>query len=710
MSRFTDLEKNNFYRAADSLRKYRRAELVDDATGESTLAELYCDPLPAQGFSNRINSPNTTLIVGRKGTGKSTVFQKLQHDVRKSNDRLTAYIDIKTIWDSSQVDVSLQERVAAIDFALPPATIQRMLMYRTFLSNVVTEVKRELDKRLKESLLARIKNVFSGRLDDLKRDLDNFQADYSDENFIRVLGVKNLNLKERADIKQFQTLKHDIEGSASPDKVSIRATASQTMTGENGQSQDAQFSDVLLNVFDPASLIRKLKYVLEKAEIRHLYLLIDDFSELPEDAMHVVVDVLLAPMNNLSDEFIKLKIAAYPGRIYLGAIDRTKIDEVYLDLFKLYGSGDITKLEESGQDFTRRLITQRIIHFCGGDSARFFDKNSDEVFRQLFIAGLCNPRILGHILVYLHESHITSDKTIGVRAIGEAARKFYEEKVESYFQTGRFLQEAFNERSSIFSLKELLESFVQRARELRRHTSTVFSKISTTPPTSHFHVPTQYESLLTTLELNFFLTKYFEMSDREGRKVAVYAMNFGLCDKYTITFGRPTGEREFRLYFVERVFDYSPLVLSYLKSNQEIVCGNCGNRFEYADLDKLQFFGMKYNKCATGICSVTNLSRKYENELKAVSGELLLPRTELGILQTLDSTDHPMRPGEIAEELDCSHQLVGRRAKNLEERKLVSRDTSDDGRRSYSLTELAKKSYFDGTTTADLILPGDPAR
>lgn len=119
MSRFTDLEKNNFYRAADSLRKYRRAELVDDVTGESTLAELYCDPLPAQGFSNRINSPNTTLIVGRKGTGKSTVFQKLQHDVRKSNDRLTAYIDIKTIWDSSQVDVSLQERVAAIDFALP---------------------------------------------------------------------------------------------------------------------------------------------------------------------------------------------------------------------------------------------------------------------------------------------------------------------------------------------------------------------------------------------------------------------------------------------------------------------------------------------------------------------------------------------------------------------------------------------------------------
>jgi ATPase subunit of ABC transporter with duplicated ATPase domains len=205
MNRFTDTEKNNFYRAADSLRKYRRAELVDDETGRSTLAELYCDPLPAQGLSNRINSSNTTLIVGRKGTGKSTVFQKLQHDVRKSNDRLTAYIDIKTIWDSSQVDVGLQERVAAIDFALPPATIQRMLMYRTFLSNVVEEIKRELNKRLKESLVARIKNAFTGRFDDLKKELDAFQSDYSDDNFVRILGVKTLGLKEHAEAKHSQT-------------------------------------------------------------------------------------------------------------------------------------------------------------------------------------------------------------------------------------------------------------------------------------------------------------------------------------------------------------------------------------------------------------------------------------------------------------------------------------------------------------------------
>ena len=82
-----------------------------------------------------------------------------------------------------------------------------------------------------------------------------------------------------------------------------------------------------------------------------------------------------------------------------------------------------------------------------------------------------------------------------------------------------FLHETFDEKVSVLSLKELLETVV------------------------------------TTLELNFFVTKYYEMSDRDSRKVAIYALNYGLCQKYAIEFGRPTEKREHRLYFVERIFD-----------------------------------------------------------------------------------------------------------------------------------------------------------
>ena len=50
-----------------------------------------------------------------------------------------------------------------------------------------------------------------------------------------------------------------------------------------------------MHVFDIREFLARLKVLLEQLGIRNLYLLIDDFSELPEDAMRVVVDFLLAP-------------------------------------------------------------------------------------------------------------------------------------------------------------------------------------------------------------------------------------------------------------------------------------------------------------------------------------------------------------------------------------------------------------------------------
>ena len=205
------------------------------------------------------------------------------------------------------------------------------------------------------------------------------------------------------------------------------------------------------------------------------------------------------------------------------------------------------------------------------------------------------------------------------------------------------------------------------------------------------------ESLLATLELNFFVTKYYEMSDRDGHKVAVYALSFGLCQKFAITFGRPTEKREHRLYFVERIFDYTSLLRQFMQQNQEIRCAQCGTTYELDQLNALKMFGMQCPTCKTGICAITNLSRKYESLLRSVAPELLLPPTELGILQTLETEKRAMYAGEIASELDKSYQLVGRRGKTLAERGLVQRDVNDQNRRTFQITPLAEASYFDLT-------------
>ena len=39
---------------------------------------------------------NTTVLIGRRGTGKSTIFMRMQNELRKQNDIMTCYIDVKS--------------------------------------------------------------------------------------------------------------------------------------------------------------------------------------------------------------------------------------------------------------------------------------------------------------------------------------------------------------------------------------------------------------------------------------------------------------------------------------------------------------------------------------------------------------------------------------------------------------------------------------
>jgi DNA-binding MarR family transcriptional regulator len=699
-TRWTKKQLDGFHDAAQSLKLYRRAELQKDTDGTSIIEELYVDPLPNDHVFQTMMKANTTFLIGRKGTGKSTIFQRAQHELRKRPMYAfyaSAYIDIKTIFESSQVDPSIIAKVDSASETLPQPSLEKLRLYKSFLRAIIHEITKELKERVRYSMWDRIKQFFSGSIDELFEGLDSLLADIDNNEFYSIAGLKNLTIHSKNDSSE----ETDLEGSSNiglwptPElKASLAAKDSIKISSE----REHTYADILMLEFNIKDFLTRLKALLNNMKIKHLYLFIDDFSELPQDAMAIVVDTLLAPLNNWSEELIKFKVAAYPGMIHYGAIDKTKIDEINLDLYKLYGTSDVPRMEEKAIDFTRRLVEQRVNYYCSCDVSVFIEPKQEDIWRIFFYASMANPRNLGYILFYLYESHLIYEKPIGLSALRDAARRYYEEKIEIYFKMNRFLQESFTERSSIFSLKELLEDIIKRARELRTHQgSKVLRELSGRPPTSHFHVVLEVESLLSTLELNFFLTKYYEMSDRDGRKVSVFALNYGLCQKSSIAFGRPTGKYEYRLYFIERIFDYTPILESYLKRNQEIICNSCKNVFPISDLPSLQKYRMMCPKCLEGTCQVINLSKKYEAMLNSIDSELLLPRTELGILQTLRTEKTPMFAAEIAEDLDCSYQLVGKRGKILADRGLVERTENEQGRRLFELTETAEKKYFSNT-------------
>jgi hypothetical protein len=167
-------------------------------------------------------------------------------------------------------------------------------------------------------------------------------------------------------------------------------------------------------------------------------------------------------------------------------------------------------MEDKAIEFTRRLVERRLHHYSKLDADSYFEVAARDLWRAMFYASMANPRILGHILLYAYEAHLLYGRRIGIRAIQEAAQRYYEEKVGPFFLSGKY-RNSLNERSSIFSLKELLESIVSRARDLRYYKGSESTRrVSGRTPSSHFFVSIEFDELLTSLELAFFITKYYE--------------------------------------------------------------------------------------------------------------------------------------------------------------------------------------------------------
>lgn len=685
------MKKQHFLKAIDTLKLYRRAELLDQY-GNDLIESLYVDPLPEEHTLNTILKPNTTFIIGRKGTGKSTIFQRAQRSIDNSKDRTWAYIDIKSLYESStaQIIVNLDQTNKN---TLSNESIRKLLIFKSFFVELVDSIKNQIFQRITNSTWEMTKEAFTGNATQLFESLDELLSDLKEETYSDITSIiaQDKSDETKINLANKTSGNSKVELSKTP---SISTGNASELSSEFETSHNSKYSNLFVRILPIRDTIIKLKSVLKILNIKHLYIFIDDFSELPKQDMQEVVDTVLAPFNNWSDEFIKLKVAVYPGRVYSGGIDLSKVDEIYLDTYRAFGRVDVSKMESSAIDFTRRLVAGRIETICNESIETYFDSNSDDFWRSIFYACHGNPRILGYILYFSYEFATIYDKKIGLSTIQDSAKRYYEEKVYNYFKLNKFLQETFEEKSSIYSLKELYEQIVNRAKSLKAYNSSiVIQEMKGKHPTSHFYIKSNYDSLLNTLELNFFITKYYEQRDRNGDEVSIYALNYGLCQQQNINYGRPKSKREHRLYFVERIFDYTPILVSYMRINQEIVCESCGQQHGTDMLEAIKSFDMLCPACKVSICKIVNLSRKYEDLIQSVSKDLLLPATDLGILKTLHDNRKAMFAKDLAEELDVSYQLVGKRGKYLDDQALLERK-EDNGRRIFEITKKAEQEYF----------------
>lgn len=669
-----------FNKAVESLKRYRKAELVDDATNANLIDALYVDLFRDQSLISRFKRDNTSFLIGRRGTGKSTIFEKAQSDFQKDPKVLCAYIDVKAVAEVAQSDYATHSSDVGREFS------ERLRWSQSFLDHLAGALISDIERKAvrKWTLLGPSNGPRDLAVNTIKRLV-------RDAAFIT-----ETDISPHGDAARGKKKATGRKGGA---ELSIN-TAGGGASGKYEQSYDEEetleSSQYVVRNFNFHKFVLALKDAVAGMGVRRIVIFVDDYSELTAPAQEVIMDKVIHPLETASNEFVKFKIAAYPGKYYLGELDPSKVDFINLDISVVYLTADEASLEAEAADYVRRLVSQRVDHFCKKPLTQFFEGDLTEVFRTLFHASFCNPRSIGHILDNCSASHIALGKRINVAAIKDASQKYYTDRVEPQLVSGRHAKLDQKTREQFASSGAILAQLVEKARSLKNNSDgrVLSSFRDKMLPTSHFHVREECDDLLQTLLHLQMLNFYQALKDRDGNKTSVYALNYGLCAREAIKYGKPATAGNQGKYYQERRFNYTDIVRDAQNRVQFFQCSqNRDHQFDVIEEPTFARYNFICPTCQKGTLEKTTLLSDAER-LAVEDVSSLLEPLEFDFLRILYLA--PKQRGlsrAIADELDVSAQRAGQIGRKLMEKKLVSR-RDVKGKREFQLTADSRKRFF----------------
>ena len=463
---------------------------------------------------------------------------------------------------------------------------------------------------------------------------------------------------------------------------------------ENKLNQAIEYSDLLLQVFDVKNIIQDIKKILELMKVNKLVIMLDDVSEIDDQALRLFMDTIVSPLNNWSNDFIKFKIAFYPGRVHYGKIDPGKIDIINLDFYDLYSAFDTNKMETNAIDFTKRLLDNRFGYYTEGIRLYFDDKlNMEDVYSLFFKTSMNVPRIIGYLLSYIYQNVIIYDKKVTKQDIENAAEKYYDNNIAAFFEASTYCLLTLEEKRSVVQLKKIRDIIVEQAKTIKRQIvkgelkGKIYDKKM--PYSSHFHVLIDMEKYLETLELNHFISKYEEKSNKDGKKIAIYCINYGLAHKNNILWGRKSGST-YRKYFIERPFNYTSLILDQIHVIVETKCSKCGRVFSEEEQKFLEFTYYKCPDCGGDV--ITNSIIDKEVDMFKKNQKLpMLTKEEMDIVLELKRRNKSCKARDIAGEVDMDSRRIANICKRLDEDEGLVVRIKDGQIYKYELSETGKK-------------------
>ncbi len=677
---------NTFLEFAESLKLVRRANLEKE--GKTIIEKIYTDLLPNNGVINKVNLPRTTIVVGRKGTGKSTIFYKSQMDLDKNGENITVYIDTKSLYDNSTP--SLPEELEKSEQS---RELIKYLIYSNLLKEIIVRTKEKIKKRLNENKIISFLGINEEKIDYINHELENIQ-DSIDEVF-KTLDVSLTTIYKSSSEKSTE---NKIAASASINIENIGGSI-EGSTKHNSVLK-REFENTLITYLDiKKCFIDNLIRIRDIIDVKKVFIYLDDFSEIDKEAQALFIDWFIAPVNNLSEDFVKFKIATYPNRFYYGKLDNGKIDEISLDFFDAFyhyekdlNETDISKMEYLALDYTKRLLKNRLdVYFPNNGWNVFFDMPEKDLYHLLFRISMNMPRKIGYVLSFCYESCLIHGKKITIAALENAALRYYTDIIEKYFIVNEFVCKPFDDKISEEHHYEMMRKIIDREllnqKVIKRRKNNY---------TCMFVVNQEFSNLLSNLELNGFISTYNKIKENSNF-YTVYCIDYGLCKKYQLKFGTPKN-KDVNNFLLQPLFNFNTLVIDFLDSTQVIRCSN-GHEFRYSEINQFRKYNMKCPICLESdiisnckvIFKYTEIKKQFEEKER----EKKIRFTFVGylIMDLLRKMQKALPLQKIGETLDYSTTTLQVHIRILIEQNMIAIDNEP--------TQTLKKEFYVITKKGD---------
>lgn len=409
----TSIEK-----AFKSLIKSGRPDITDEENN-NLIPRLYVDLYDNDYILRQVLDDNHTLLKGRRGTGKSTIFLRAESEIQKTKSNFAIYINLQSCYEEIKTANSENENNA-------------LTRYRTY-TNFLNEILKNIQKRLSSK-------ISDEKFDELFKAIE--EGKYIDKDFQRSIEITSTTSNEN---------KADVNSTLGIKDSSIKAQISCT------EKTDEKYSTKLneMRIFSIHEILKSIKEIISKCGITKIYLFLDDFSELNLESQKVVVDSLIAPIITSYNETFKVKLAGYPSRVYTGNIDSTKLPSHSLDFYDAYekSTSNYVEVEDLAINYIKRTLEKRLEVFIDNQITleEIFDTSVTSSLRDylkvLFYCTAGIPRSLGFILTYCFLSSINNGKRITFANIDSAAEKYFEDNIlPDFINDVRFKQSFYEDK------------------------------------------------------------------------------------------------------------------------------------------------------------------------------------------------------------------------------------------------------------------------